>query len=100
LFSFKLLWGIPDIAQKNKARPHCDRAFLFDGCRLPRLVEPIVVIREYEFQWVRPKVDLAGLAKLRFIEEWPIERLTGHFGVSQVTIYRELARLRKEQGNG
>jgi hypothetical protein len=70
------------------------------GCRLPRLVEPIVVIREYEFQWVRPKVDLAGLAKLRLIEEWPIQRLVRHFGVSQVTIFRELARLKKEPNEG
>ena len=37
--------------------------------RRTRLVEPLVVMREHLYQWVRPEIDPAELENLRFIEK-------------------------------
>lgn len=36
--------------------------------------------------WKREQLDLAELARLRWVEKWRYERLAGHFGVSRSTV--------------
>ena len=45
-------------------------------------------------QWERPKINLAELAKKRWIEGWPIEKLAKEFDYKQTTIRVALRRLR------
>jgi hypothetical protein len=67
----------------------------YDGCPTSMLVEPFAVVREYEFQWVRPSLDLAKLARLRIVEGWTLQRLMRHFGCGQMKLYRELGEISK-----
>lgn len=62
------------------------------------LVEPIVVVREYPGQWIKrlKPVDLAELARLRWIEKWPVKRLAIHFERHRGTISEMLASLKTD----
>ncbi|MBI2605627.1 MAG: hypothetical protein HYW49_06055 [Deltaproteobacteria bacterium] len=51
--------------------------------------EPLVVSVKYPVQWIRPRVDLVELAKLRR-DGWTIARLSLHFRRPRSTIYRKL----------
>jgi hypothetical protein len=61
------------------------------------LLEPLVVMREHPFQWVRPEIDLTELAKLRFIEGWAITRLCRHFSCHQAKVYSALKLLEEQR---
>lgn len=50
------------------------------GARHPRIGEPLVKVETYPIQWREPRVDLAELAKLRYLEGWSRERLAQHYG--------------------
>ena len=43
------------------------------------VVEPPVMIREYQAVWARPKLNLSELARLRRVEGWPIKKLQRQF---------------------
>jgi hypothetical protein len=48
---------------------------------------------------MRPKIDLAELAKLRFVEKWPLQRLARHYGRGLPAIYQALRELEKESSS-
>jgi hypothetical protein len=50
------------------------------GARGATLGEPLVVDTTYSIQWQGPRVNLAELAKLRYLEGWSRERLARHYG--------------------
>jgi len=41
--------------------------------------------------WKREQIDLAELARLRWVERWKYERLANHFGIGRTTV-RDLIR--------
>ncbi len=58
------------------------------------LAEPpnLVITRFYGILWGQKRFDYARLARLREIEDWSVERLAEHYGVSQQSIQRYLRR--------
>ena len=66
------------------------------GCRRTRVLEPAVVGRWVSFQWIRPGIDLAELAKLRKIENWPLQKLARHFGCGLSALSRHLERMEEK----
>ncbi len=56
-----------------------------------KLFEPLTVVREYPFQWKRPKVDRSELAKLRKVEGWTHRKLAERFGLSRQRVSELLA---------
>jgi DNA-binding transcriptional regulator LsrR (DeoR family) len=42
--------------------------------------------------WKKEQIDLAELARLRWVEKWKYERLAAHFGVGRTKI-KEMTRL-------
>ena len=61
-----------------------------DGWGRSTVIEPLTVASEYAIQWLRPEIDLAELARLRFVEGWTLHRLMRHFGCRQGALYRSL----------
>ncbi len=60
------------------------------------LVEhPINIKRVYSVIWRRSKLDLAELAKNRWVNKWSIKRLATHHDRAQDTIQMHLSALRK-----
>lgn len=49
------------------------------GARGNKLSEPLVLDTTYPIQWHEPRVDLAELAKLRYLEDWSRQRLASHY---------------------
>lgn len=45
--------------------------------------------------WKREKLDLAELARLRWVEKWKIERIASHFGAGATAVKRRLIQLRE-----
>lgn len=64
------------------------------GWRDALLVEPSVVVREYQAQWKRPAIDVAELARLRHVEKWTVEKIALHFKVGVATVWRKLAAIK------
>ena len=50
------------------------------GARRPIVEEPLAWSEEYPIQWREPRLNLAELAKLRWIEELSTQELAKHFG--------------------
>lgn len=61
----------------------------------PMLVEPLAVARMYEIQWRKKTLDLAELAKLRWVEMWSIGRIAEALDRSPNTIDWALQALKK-----
>jgi hypothetical protein len=55
------------------------------------LLEPLIVVREYPFQWKRSAIDRSELAKLRNIEGWIHEEIGRHIGRSRSVVSRLLS---------
>lgn len=53
---------------------------LLNGARGNKLSEPLALDLNYPIQWCEPRVDLAELAKLRYLEGWSRQRLSSHYG--------------------
>ena len=53
------------------------------------------VSRVYSIVWRRPDLDLAELARLRWIQQWSVARLAAHFGRRPDTIQGHLCKMRK-----
>lgn len=50
--------------------------------------------------WVKAKLDLAALARLRWIERWSIDRLAEHFGMSGTNVKRHIQAIRRNSRMG
>ena len=68
---------------------HIDFIKQKNGCPSAKLVEPNCICRVYSFRWIKPPIDLAELARLRFQEGWTLHRLMKYFGCG-LTDCREL----------
>lgn len=44
--------------------------------------------------WKKEQIDLAELARLRWVEKWRYERLADHFGVGRTTVRRFLGQIK------
>lgn len=64
------------------------------------VVEPRTVMQEYAARWGRARIDRGELARLRFVEKWPIKRIEVYFGVGRTKIKKETRRLRVEFREG
>ena len=66
------------------------------GARGPKVHElPLVVSIRYQIQWERSKLDLAELARKRWIEKWSVLKMAKHFKRSPETIQMHICHLRK-----
>ncbi|OQW52471.1 MAG: hypothetical protein A4S09_17545 [Proteobacteria bacterium SG_bin7] len=65
------------------------------GAPGPKLVEPLGCNKTYPAQWKRANLDIAELARKRFIENWPRKRLVNHFNRSHNTITWWIGKLKK-----
>lgn len=63
-----------------------------NGGAYAKLQEPgeLTISQAYKLNWEREYLDLAELARLRWIEEWKIERLAKYFEVSRTAIKERL----------
>lgn len=61
-----------------------------------RIEEPLVFNTSYEIQWFGSKVDLAELAKLRWIEGWSYKKLAGYFNRTPCAINNYCKKARKK----
>jgi hypothetical protein len=50
-------------------------------------------VREYRGQWARAKIDRGELARLRFVEKWPLMRIQIYFGCGRTKVKKELRRV-------
>ena len=75
---------------QNRTSPRDDFLEKFRIWPRPRVVEPILVAREYLAPWAKPKLDPKELAYLRKVKKWSLQRLQNHYRVGQATIYRML----------
>ena len=55
------------------------RELVFFGARRPIVEEPLAWAEEYPIQWREPRLNLAELAKLRWIEGLSTQDLAKHF---------------------
>lgn len=66
-----------------------------NGARGSRVEEPLVFNTSYEIQWFGSKVDLAELAKLRWIKGWSYQKLGIHFNRTPCAINNYCQKARK-----
>ena len=57
------------------------------------------IAHEIRVQWERSKINLVELAKKRWIEGWPIEKLAQEFDYKKMTIQAALRRLKNGEIN-
>jgi DNA-binding CsgD family transcriptional regulator len=57
--------------------------------------EPLTILRNYQVEWVAPRVDLRELALLRFIQGKTERELAQYFGRSKTAIHELLGRMIK-----
>ncbi len=55
-------------------------SYLKDGAPRPMLREPLSLDIRYPIQWHESRVNLAELAKLRYIHGWSRQELARHYG--------------------
>jgi len=70
-----------------------------NGARGNKLREPLALGINYPVQWVESRVNLAELAKLRYLEGWSRQRLASHFGRSLNAITNYCQTLRRKDFN-
>jgi len=56
---------------------------------------PQFVRLKYKLGWERPKLDLAELAKNRWIKKWSIPKISTEMGFSPVSVQKALRKLRE-----
>jgi len=69
------------------------------GARGPILEEPLVFDLSYQIQWVESRVDLAELAKLRWIEGWNHQKLSLHYNRTLNAINNYCQNIRRKNFN-
>ena len=65
------------------------------GGRRSILDEPLCWVEEYPIVWREPRLNLAELAKLRWIEGWDRKRLANHFGRTEEAIQNYFQKIKK-----
>jgi len=70
-----------------------------NGARGESLEELLTVFTEYSIQWSDSRVDLAELAKLRYIEGWSRKQLATHYNRSLWAISNYFQNIRKKNFN-
>ena len=66
------------------------------GARRPRVEEPLSWTEEYQIQWREARIDLAELARLRWIEGLSRKELAMRFGKTEVAIQNYFQLLRRK----
>ena len=66
-----------------------------NGARGSKVDEPLAFQRNYQVEWVAPRVNLRELALLRFIQGKTERELAQYFGRSKTAIHELLARMLK-----
>ncbi len=69
------------------------------GARGTKLSEPLVLDTTYPIQWHEQRVDLAELAKLRYLEGWSRQRLASHYGRTLHAITNYCQTIRRKDFN-
>jgi hypothetical protein len=69
-----------------KAPMSTSELLLFCGARRAIVGEPLVWVETYPIQWRKPRIDLAELAKLRWIKDFSRKDLAARFGKSELAI--------------
>ena len=64
-----------------------------NGARGSKVDEPLAFLRNYQVEWVAPKVNLRELALLRFIQGKTERELAQYFGRSKTAIHELLVRM-------
>lgn len=65
------------------------------GARQAKVEEPLAWAEEYPIQWREPRVDLAELAKLRWIEGLSRQELAKRYGKTTIAIQNYFQELRR-----
>lgn len=75
-----------------------NREFLLrkNGARQAKVEEPLALAEEYPIQWREPRVDLAELAKLRWIEGLSRQELAERYGKTIIAIQNYFQELRRK----
>ena len=68
---------------------------LVNGTRSSNMDELLDWVLAYPIQWREPKLNLAELARLRWIEGWSRRRLAEHFKKSDSAIQFHLQKLKR-----
>ncbi len=66
-----------------------------NGARRSKVDEPLAFQKNYQVEWVAPKVNLRELAFLRFIQGETERELAQNFGRSKTAIHELLVRMLK-----
>ncbi len=66
------------------------------GARRNKLEEPLFIGISYPIQWCESRVNLAELAKLRFIEGWSRQQLADHYQRTLYAITNYCQKIRKK----
>ena len=66
------------------------------GARRTKLEEPLVMDKEYSIQWRELRVNLAELAKLRFIDGWSRKQLAEYYGRTEDAIQNYFQKIKKK----
>ena len=77
-WAFWCFWNYQQLNEKS--------LILTIGARHPRIGEPLVKEETYPIQWREPRIDLAELAKLRWIEGYSRKQLAEKYGKTTVAI--------------
>lgn len=67
------------------------------GARHPRIGEPLVKVETYPIQWREPRLDLAELARLRWVEGYSRKQLAEKYGKTIVAIQNHFQELRRRK---
>ncbi len=79
--------GLPTINReesKNQESSESRIIRITNGARRNKIEEPLLLDQEYPVQWQESRVNLAELAKLRYLEGWDRKKLAQHY---QRTLY-------------
>ncbi len=68
-----------------------------DSARRSIVEEPLSWVEEYPIQWREPRVDLAELAKLRWIEGFSTQELMKRYERTQYAIENYYQNLRRKE---
>lgn len=69
------------------------------GARGAKVEEPLAWAEEYPIQWREPRIDLAELAKLRWIEGFSRQELAEKYGKTPTAIQNYFQVLRRKNFN-
>ncbi|MDO9182195.1 MAG: hypothetical protein Q7U04_07290 [Bacteriovorax sp.] len=70
-----------------------------DGARRNKVEEPLTTGTLYPIQWRELRVNLAELAKLRYIDGWSRKQLAEHYGRTEMAIQNYFQNIKKKGFN-